>query len=88
MSAAPGLFRPPTPQNEPVKSYAPGTPEREELRNRLQQMQSEQIEAPMVIGGKEVRTGATFDAERGSWGVGAQDSVVLFEGLSASPLAK
>src|SRR5262245_2622094 len=62
MSAAPGLFRPPQPQNEPVKSYAPGSPEREELRLRLQQMASEQIEAPLVIGGKEVPTGETFDA--------------------------
>src|SRR6266581_4941826 len=62
MSAAPGLFRLPMPENEPVKSYAPGTPEREELRLRLQQMQSEQIEAPMVIGGEEVRTGETFES--------------------------
>jgi 1-pyrroline-5-carboxylate dehydrogenase len=62
MSAAPGLFRPPPPENEPVKSYAPGTPEREELRLRLQRMQSERIEAPMVIGGEEVRTGETFEA--------------------------
>ncbi|MGZ8702325.1 MAG: L-glutamate gamma-semialdehyde dehydrogenase [Gaiellaceae bacterium] len=61
MSAAPGLFRPPLPENEPVKSYAPGTPERAELRLRLQQMQSEQIEAPMVIGGEEVRTSDTFE---------------------------
>jgi 1-pyrroline-5-carboxylate dehydrogenase len=50
------------PENEPVKSYAPGTPEREELRLRLEQMQSEQIEAPMVIGGEEVRTTETFEA--------------------------
>src|SRR3989441_5114852 len=62
MPAAPGLSRPPLPENEPVKSYAPGTPEREELRLRLQQMQSEQIEAPMVIGGEEVRTGETFES--------------------------
>src|SRR2546426_8985685 len=62
MSAAPGLFGLPLPENEPVKSYAPGTPEREELRLRLQQMQSEQIEAPMVIGGEEVRTGETFES--------------------------
>jgi 1-pyrroline-5-carboxylate dehydrogenase len=48
--------------NEPVKSYAPGTPEREELRVRLAQMQGEQIEIPCVIGGKEVRTGDTFQA--------------------------
>src|SRR5512132_2020401 len=62
MSAAPGLFRPPPPENEPVKSYAPGTPEREELRLRLHQMQSEQIEAPLVIGGEEIRSGETFEA--------------------------
>jgi len=62
MSAAPGLFRPPPPENEPVKSYAPGSAEREELRLRLQQMQSEQIEAPLVIGGEEVRTRETFQA--------------------------
>src|SRR5436305_3500831 len=62
MSAAPGHSRPPPPQNEPVKSYAPGTPEREELRVRLQQMQSERIDAPLVIGGEEVRTRETFDA--------------------------
>ena len=61
MSNAPGLFRPPMPENEPVKSYAPGTPEREELRLRLQQMQSEPIEAPLVIGGEEVRTSETFE---------------------------
>src|SRR6266498_2089605 len=62
MSAAPGLFRPPSPQNEAVKDYAPGTPEREALRLTLQQMQSEQIELPLVIGGEEVRTTETFEA--------------------------
>src|SRR4051812_37696422 len=62
MSAAPGLFRPPPPENEPVRSYAPGTPEREELRLRLQELKSKQIEAPMVIGGEEVRTGDTFES--------------------------
>jgi len=62
MSAAPGLFRPPRPENEPVRSYIPGSPERKELRLRLQQMQSEQIDAPLVIGGEEVRPRETFDA--------------------------
>jgi 1-pyrroline-5-carboxylate dehydrogenase len=62
MSAAPGLFRPPPPQNEPVKEYAPGSPEREELRIRLEQMRSDQIEIPLVIGGEEIRSGETFDA--------------------------
>ncbi|HEX6700532.1 MAG TPA: L-glutamate gamma-semialdehyde dehydrogenase [Gaiellaceae bacterium] len=57
-----GIFRLPEPQNEPVRSYAPGTPEREELRVRIAQMQGERIEIPMVIGGKEIRTGDTFGA--------------------------
>src|SRR4051794_26944570 len=57
-----GIFRLPEPANEPVRSYEPGTPEREELRVRLTQMQSERIEIPLVIGGKEVRTGDTFEA--------------------------
>ncbi|HKC22779.1 MAG TPA: L-glutamate gamma-semialdehyde dehydrogenase [Gaiellaceae bacterium] len=62
MSAAPGLFRPPPPQNEPVKDYAPESPEREELRERLEAMRGEQIELPLVIGGREIRTGDTFEA--------------------------
>ena len=62
MSSAPGLFRPPPPQNEPVKDYAPGSPEREELRVRLEQMRSETIDLPLVIGGEEVRTRETFEA--------------------------
>src|SRR5688572_21452705 len=60
--SAPGLFRPPTPVNEPVRSYAPGTPEREELRVRLAQMEHERISIPMVIGGKEVETKETTEA--------------------------
>ena len=59
--SAPGIFRPPKPVNEPVKDYAPGSPEREELRRRLDQMQSERIELPLVIGGEEVETGKTAE---------------------------
>jgi 1-pyrroline-5-carboxylate dehydrogenase len=59
--AAPGLFRPPKPRNEPVKGYEPGSPERAELRLRLQQLESERIDIPNVIGGEEVRTGTTFE---------------------------
>ena len=62
MSSAPGLFRPPPPHNEPVREHAPGSPERNELRERLREMQSQQIEIPLIIGGKEVRTGQTFEA--------------------------
>ena len=45
----------PPPVNEPVKAYAPGSPERAELKARLKAMASERIEIPLVIGGKEVR---------------------------------
>ncbi len=60
--SAPGLFRPPDPVNEPVKSYAPGSPEREELKDTLHRMQGERIEIPLVIGGKDLRTGETFES--------------------------
>jgi 1-pyrroline-5-carboxylate dehydrogenase len=59
--STPGIFRPPKPVNEPVKDYAPGSPEREELRRRLDQMQSDRIELPLVIGGEEVETGETAE---------------------------
>jgi 1-pyrroline-5-carboxylate dehydrogenase len=45
--------------NEPVKSYAPGSPERAELKARLASMSSERVEIPVIIGGKEIRTGTT-----------------------------
>src|SRR5438874_38601 len=51
----------PTPLNEHVLSYAPGTRERTELKRALQDLSSRQIEIPIVIGGKEIRTGRTVD---------------------------
>ncbi len=45
--------------NEPVKSYAPGSPEREALKKMLDKIHNEQIEIPLIIGGKEVYTGDT-----------------------------
>jgi len=56
------IFRAPEPYNEPVRSYAPGTPERGELRARLRELESQHLDIPLVIGGEEVRTGDTFDA--------------------------
>ena len=52
----------PPPVNEPVKSYAPGSPERKELKARLKSMADERIEIPLVIGGKEVQTGELTQA--------------------------
>ena len=50
------------PRNEPVRDYAPGSPERAELTERLDQMKAERLEIPSVIGGEDVRTGNTFEA--------------------------
>jgi 1-pyrroline-5-carboxylate dehydrogenase len=60
--SAPAIFRLPAPENEPVRGYAPGSQEREELRARLDAMQRERLDVPSVIGGEEVRTGDTFEA--------------------------
>ncbi len=50
------------PANEPVRSYGPGSAEKKSLKKRLDEMSSEQIEIPVIINGKEVRTGKTATA--------------------------
>jgi 1-pyrroline-5-carboxylate dehydrogenase len=55
--SAPGIFRVPPPQNEPVRDYAPGSPERASLQRRLEQMKAERPEVPCIIGGEDVTTG-------------------------------
>ncbi|MCX8081688.1 MAG: L-glutamate gamma-semialdehyde dehydrogenase [Bacteroidia bacterium] len=52
-----GFFKVPVPVNEPVRSYAPGTADRELLRKAIQELRSGEIDIPMYIGGKEVRSG-------------------------------
>jgi 1-pyrroline-5-carboxylate dehydrogenase len=47
----------PPPVNEPVKAYGPASPEKVELKARLKSMAAERMEIPVIIGGKEVRTG-------------------------------
>ncbi len=54
-----GIRRVPPPVNDPNRTYAPGTPERAELKARLKQMAGEKVDIPIIIGGKEVRTGRT-----------------------------
>lgn len=54
---ATGFFNVPDAINEPVYSYAPGTPERKALKQEIERMRSEQIDIPMIIDGKEIRTG-------------------------------
>ena len=57
-----GIPRVPQPTNDVNKSYLPGSPERAELKARLAQMAAERIEIPLVIGGKQVRTGRVEQA--------------------------
>jgi 1-pyrroline-5-carboxylate dehydrogenase len=52
-----GNRRVPPPVNEPIKSYALGSPERTALKDRLRSMSNERIDIPNIIGGKEVHTG-------------------------------
>ncbi len=47
----------PDPENEPVLDYAPGSPEKAELKAALKEMAGQQVDIPCVIGGKEIRTG-------------------------------
>ncbi|HEY8078158.1 MAG TPA: L-glutamate gamma-semialdehyde dehydrogenase [Labilithrix sp.] len=51
----------PMPENEPVLSYAPGTPERAKLKDALKTMSGEQPDVPHVIGGRELRDGAVYE---------------------------
>ncbi|RYY40561.1 MAG: L-glutamate gamma-semialdehyde dehydrogenase [Chitinophagaceae bacterium] len=52
-----GYFSYPTPANEPVLNYAPGSAERAALKKTLSELKAEQIDVPMYIGGEEVRSG-------------------------------
>ncbi|ATW25747.1 L-glutamate gamma-semialdehyde dehydrogenase [Candidatus Formimonas warabiya] len=45
------------PKNEPLLSYAPGSPEKAALKKKLRELQQGEIEIPLIIGGKEVKTG-------------------------------
>ena len=54
-----GFFNVPKAVNEPVKEYAPGSPEREEVLATYKEMFHSNIDVPMHINGEEVRTGNT-----------------------------
>jgi len=49
----------PFPQNEPQYTYAPNTKERALLKSGLKELKSQVIDIPLIIGGKEIRTGNT-----------------------------
>jgi 1-pyrroline-5-carboxylate dehydrogenase len=54
-----GFFNTPKAINEPVKSYAPGTPERAAVAEAYKQMWNNKIDVPLYIGSKEIKTGVT-----------------------------
>lgn len=53
---ATGFFNVPVAKNEPINSYAPGTKERASLQAAIAEARSKQVDVPMYIGGKEIRT--------------------------------
>ena len=57
LSGFSGTRRVPPPVNEPVKSYAPSSPEKSALKARLAEMAKERVDIPIIVGGKEIRTG-------------------------------
>ncbi|HJR17945.1 MAG TPA: aldehyde dehydrogenase family protein, partial [Gemmatimonadales bacterium] len=56
-----GTWNIPKPENEPVLSYAPGSPERAALKSALAAVGAQQPDIPAIVGGREVRTGVTHD---------------------------
>lgn len=53
------FFKVPTPVNEPVRSYAPGSPERQSLLETYRIMFNDHVEVPLYIGEKQIKTGKT-----------------------------
>lgn len=56
-----GVYKLPQITNEPIKTYAPGSPEREALKARIEELKNTVVDLPMIIGGQEVRTGKLND---------------------------
>lgn len=54
-----GFFHVPKAKNEPVNSYAPGTPEREEVLLTYKELYNTKVDIPLYIGSEEIRTGKT-----------------------------
>jgi 1-pyrroline-5-carboxylate dehydrogenase len=52
-------FSIPLPQNDPIRAYAPGSPEKVSLKRRLEELKKQELEIPIIIGGEEIKTGNT-----------------------------
>ena len=53
------IYHFPKPTNEPILSYKPGSPERLALQREMADMSAQEVDIPLIIGGKEIRTGNT-----------------------------
>ncbi len=51
-----GFYEVPAPQNEQVKTYGPGSKEKDDLKKAIGELRSKILDIPMIIGGKEIRT--------------------------------
>lgn len=51
------FFRLEKPANEPILGYQPGSPEKLELKAKLKELKDKEMEIPLIIGGKEIKTG-------------------------------
>ncbi len=54
-------FKLPIPVNEPILNYSPGSSEKKELKSKLAELKSKEIEIPLIIGGEEIKTGKTAE---------------------------
>ena len=50
------IFQVPIPKNEKVLAYQPGSPEKKAVKAALKKMKSKEIDIPMTINGKKVKT--------------------------------
>jgi 1-pyrroline-5-carboxylate dehydrogenase len=62
IAMADAISRVPRPSNEPIKGYGPGSEERRALRSEIERLKAETIDIPLVIGGREIKTGKTGKA--------------------------
>ena len=67
------ILKVPTPSNETIYSYAPGTPEKAKLKAAMDELLAKKIEIPLIIGGKEIRTGkiaqVVLPHDHQTWGI-------------------